>query len=55
MIGVIITIIVVICIIIIFSLIKVASYGEFLKYKKRNICTKMKIISIIIPIILLTG
>ncbi|CDB68719.1 unknown [Eubacterium sp. CAG:252] len=36
MIGVIITIIVVICIIIIFSLIKVASYGEFLKDKKRN-------------------
>ena len=35
MIGVIITIIVVICIIIIFSLIKVASYGEFLD-KKRN-------------------
>lgn len=34
MIGVIITIIVVICIIIIFSLIKVASYGEFLKDKK---------------------
>ena len=36
MIEVIITIIVVICIIIIFSLIKVASYGEFLKVKKRN-------------------
>ena len=34
MIWVIITIIVVICIIIIFSLIKVASYGEFLKNKK---------------------
>lgn len=34
MIGVIITIIVVICIIIIFSMIKVASYGEFLKDKK---------------------
>ena len=28
---------------------------KILKYKKRNICTKMKIISIIIPIILLTG
>ena len=36
MIGVIITIIVVTCIIIIFSLVKVASYGEFLKDKKRN-------------------
>lgn len=34
MMGVIITIIVVICIIIIFSLIKVTSYGEFLKDKK---------------------
>ena len=34
MIGVIITIIVVTCIIIIFSLVKVASYGEFLKDKK---------------------
>ncbi len=32
----IITIIVIICFIIIFSLIKVASYGEFLKDKKRN-------------------
>ena len=37
MIGVIITIIVVICIIIIFSLIKVASYGEFLKDKNGNL------------------
>ena len=36
MIGVIITIIVVICIIIIFSLIKVASYGEILKDKKNG-------------------
>ena len=36
MIGVIITIIVVICIIIIYSLIKVESYGEFLKDKERN-------------------
>ncbi len=42
MIGVIITIIVVICIIIIFSLIKVASYGEFLKDKKMG--TKSRII-----------
>ena len=36
MIGVIITIIVVTCIIIIFSLVKVARYGEFLKDKNRN-------------------
>lgn len=43
MIGVIITIIVVICIIIIFSLIKVASYGEFLKDKK-EMGTKSRII-----------
>lgn len=43
MIGVIITIIVVICIIIIFSLVKVASYGEFLKDKK-EMGTKSRII-----------
>lgn len=43
MIEVIITIIVVICIIIIFSLIKVASYGEFLKDKK-EMGTKSRII-----------
>lgn len=42
MIGVIITIIVVICIIMIFSLINVASYGEFLKDKKMG--TKSRII-----------
>ena len=43
MIGVIITVIVVICIIIIFSMIKVASYGEFLKDKK-EMGTKSRII-----------